>query len=102
MHRAISAIAIVMSITLLPAAPIKAADEDVKVSRQHADRITPHRHCDWIGPGGRAAYRCGSSHDIVAKAPGRALVLTADPPPQRTCGWIGPGGRAVYRCQVIN
>jgi hypothetical protein len=102
MYRTISAIAIVMSTTLLAVAPIKAADENVKPSRQNAGTVKPHRHCDWIGPGGRAVYRCGLSQNIVVKAARPALVLTAEPAPQRTCDWIGPGGRAVYRCQTIN
>lgn len=102
MYRTLSAIGIVMSMTLLAVAPTQAGDEDVKAPRPHPGAVKVHRHCDWIGPGGRAVYRCGLSQDLVVKAPRQALVLKAYTPPQRTCDWIGPGGRAVYRCQVIN
>jgi hypothetical protein len=49
------------------------------------------RICAWVGPGGRAIYRC---HDA-------AIVdfVPSDQPARRSCGWVGPGGRAVYRCQ---
>jgi hypothetical protein len=65
--------------------------------RAHAVRAvkiitTPQRVCDWIGPGGRAVYRCS----IVDPAP---FVITQNALSQRSCDWVGPGGRAVYRCK---
>jgi len=63
MNRTKLVIGIVMSMTLLAIAPAKAGDQDGKVTRQHAksqanDDPPPQRNCDWIGPGGRAVYRC--------------------------------------------
>ena len=62
-----------------------------KVLHLTAVASTPARVCEWVGPGGRAVYRC---HDV-------AMVDSAPTatPAQRTCDWVGPGGRAVYRCQ---
>jgi hypothetical protein len=68
MHRTIAAIGIVMSMTFWALAPAQAVDQDVKANRQRVgavkppreilDEQLPQRACDWIGPGGRAVYRC--------------------------------------------
>jgi hypothetical protein len=62
---------IVLSVTVFASVPTQAADPDVSASRHvgviKAPRHTlvvaqksaaPQRTCDWIGPGGRAIYRC--------------------------------------------
>lgn len=50
-------------------------------------------YCDWVGPGGRAIYRCGLMRDSdVAQR-------QVKHEPQRHCDWVGPGGRAVYLCR---
>lgn len=102
MYRTLSAIGLVMSLTLLTVAPT-AAGNDVNGGRGPAASAKNHRHCDWIGPGGRAVYRCGLSYEEVVKPARQTIFLRSDPPPPaRSCDWIGPGGRAVYRCQVVN
>ena len=55
-------------------------------------------YCDWVGPGGRAFYRCGliSSSDVT---PQRHVAFKYDTPAQRHCDWVGPGGRAIYLCR---
>jgi hypothetical protein len=75
------------------AAPTYAARHKHKhriVQVQHTDPA-PHRVCDWVGPGGRAVYRC----TIVDSYKQSRL----DPPPHRVCDWFGPGGRAIYMCR---
>jgi hypothetical protein len=49
-------------------------------------------HCDWVGPGGRAVYRC----NLESLSPQPVVVSQK---PHRVCDWIGPGGRAVYMCR---
>jgi hypothetical protein len=49
-------------------------------------------HCDWVGPGGRAVYRCNLAE------PSQPLVVVSQAP-RRVCDWIGPGGRAQYMCR---
>jgi hypothetical protein len=66
MLRTISAIGIVLSLILLAAVPAQAADLETKVSRhvvktsRHALAVgaMPQPICSWVGPGGRAIYRC--------------------------------------------
>jgi hypothetical protein len=68
MHRIVSVIGIVMSMTVCAVAQAQADDQGVKASHQHASNVkvprgifdeqSPQRICDWIGPGGRAVYRC--------------------------------------------
>ena len=69
MLRTISAIGIVLSLILLAVVPTQAADLKTKVSRhvvktsRHAlavpqDGAMPQPICFWVGPGGRAIYRC--------------------------------------------
>jgi hypothetical protein len=53
-----------------------------------------HRVCDWIGPGGRAVYRC-----TTIDAPKAPPLMLASDPPHPHCDWIGPGGRALYLCR---
>jgi hypothetical protein len=49
-------------------------------------------HCDWVGPGARAVYRCNLAE------PSQPLVV-ASQAPRRVCDWIGPGARAQYMCR---
>ena len=73
MARIFSAISVgmVLSIATFASAPTQAADLDVNVSRhvgvEKAAQKTliiaqnseaPQRACGWVGPGGRAIYRC--------------------------------------------
>lgn len=105
---------IALSLVLVAVAPTRAADL---------------RSCDWVGPGGRAIYRCGLDRDLgfasersvkearvasvrvkqirakearvrKAKHVRVARVVQDDPPLQRSCDWLGPGGRALYRCSI--
>jgi hypothetical protein len=98
----------------------------VAVASTHAADL---RSCDWVGPGGRAIYRCGLDRDLGLATAGNvkearvthirvkeartkearvskprharvARVVQNDPPPQRACDWLGPGGRALYRCSI--
>jgi len=52
--------------------------------------LQPHRVCDWVGPGGRAVYRCTVVYPEAVSDSRSA---------GKTCGWIGPGGRAIYACR---
>jgi hypothetical protein len=61
----------VLSVAIFASAPTQAADLDVSLSR-HVDigktpqkafvvaqnTEVPQRSCGWLGPGGRAVYRC--------------------------------------------
>ena len=72
MARILPAISVgmVLSVVIFASAPTQAADLDVNVSRRvGVEKATqtlivaqngeaPPRTCDWIGPGGRAIYRC--------------------------------------------
>ena len=51
-------------------------------------------HCDWVGPGARAVYRCN-----LAEPSQPLVVVSQDRAPRRVCDWIGPGARAQYMCQ---
>ena len=51
-------------------------------------------HCGWVGPGGRAIYRCN-----LESASEQPIVVSQDRTPHRVCDWVGPGGRAVYMCR---
>jgi hypothetical protein len=69
----IISVGIALSMTVCAQVPTQAADLDVKVGG-HGDvdvgkvdqktlivalkNEVPQRTCDWIGPGGRAVYRC--------------------------------------------
>ena len=71
---------------------------NVTHQRNHIVKASPvapklRRVCDWIGPGGRAVYRC----NLVDPAP--TFLSQNVAASQRTCEWVGPGGRAVYRCR---
>ena len=55
-----------------------------------AGSASPYRVCDWIGPGGRAVYRCTVVYPTASQNA---------PPRAKTCAWIGPGGRASYVCR---
>jgi hypothetical protein len=87
-----------LGITLLVAAPSQAAYHHMKIRHHHSsvvqnDPPTAHRVCDWIGPGGRAVYRC-----TTVEEPQTTLRVAADPPHPH-CDWVGPGGRALYLCR---
>lgn len=76
--------------------PSQAAYHRAKI-RHHLVRneiAAPRRVCDWVGPGGRAVYRC-----TIVQPEQQSFLDPPNDPAQRTCDWIGPGGRAVYRCR---
>jgi hypothetical protein len=57
---------IILSVTFFGAATSQAAIQKVHVKHHHVRVVktlridaAPRRVCDWIGPGGRAIYRCG-------------------------------------------
>jgi hypothetical protein len=88
---------IALGMTVAVAAPSQAAYHHLKARHSHgsvakSDPPAPHRACDWIGPGGRAVYRC-----TTVEAPQTSLALASDPRPH--CDWVGPGGRALYVCR---
>ncbi len=73
MTRTLPAISVgmVLSVAIFASAPTQAADLDVNVSRHVGlakaaqktlivahNSETPQRTCGWLGPGGRAVYRC--------------------------------------------
>jgi hypothetical protein len=72
-------------------APTEAAVHKAKVHRPLIAAPAPQRVCDWVGPGGRAIYRC------TTVEPQRQAYI--DAAPHRTCDWVGPGGRAMYVCR---
>jgi hypothetical protein len=49
-------------------------------------------HCDWVGPGARAVYRCNL--DVTPP-----WFVTQVYVPHRVCDWVGPGARAAYVCR---
>ena len=69
--------------------------ETAKVLEVHAVTQTyaQAHHCDWVGPGARAVYRCNLDNGVSP------IVVSQNREPQRICDWIGPGARAVYRCR---
>jgi hypothetical protein len=89
---------VALGITLIIVAPSQAAYHHLKV-RHHlgaiakSDPPAPHRVCDWVGPGGRAIYRCTSVEAL------QTSIVLASGPPRPHCDWIGPGGRALYVCR---
>jgi len=101
-------IGIALSMTFF-ALPAYAVHYKTKITCHHACSVTaprpaavvkqdnaPHRVCDWIGPGGRAVYRCTT----VEAAPPPLVVSQDTTPPHRTCGWLPPAGpRALYACR---
>jgi hypothetical protein len=114
--RRTTSIGIVLSLMLVAVAPTRAADLGTKAGRHvkvshhvrsgESDRqalpgvaVSP-RNCDWIGPGGRAIYRCGLDRGSALNGGQAFRVAQNDAPPQRICAWVGPGGRASYHCGV--
>jgi hypothetical protein len=94
----IRALYIILGVTFLGVATSQAAIMKVHVKHHHVRAAlqihpAPHRVCDWVGPGGRAVYRCS----IVDPEP--LVVAQNNIASQRACGRVGPGGRAVYRCR---
>src|SRR5580698_8807335 len=59
-----------------------------------AESYAELHHCGWVGPGGRAVYRCNL--DNRSEQP---IVVSQNHTMRRVCDWVGPGGRAVYRCR---
>jgi hypothetical protein len=106
--RLTTSICIAFGMTLF-AVPAYAMHHKTKIKCHHACSVTaprpaavvkqdnaPHRVCDWIGPGGRAVYRCTT----VEAAPPPLVVSQDTTPPHRTCGWLPPAGpRALYACR---
>jgi hypothetical protein len=82
-------IVIALSLVCLAAASADATPPQAEVATQTYAQL---HHCDWVGPGGRAIYRC----NLESASP---TVVSQHSTPHRVCDWIGPGGRAVYRCQ---
>lgn len=89
-------VAAVLGMASVAVAPSQAAYHKAKI-RHHARVVQkidpPQRVCDWVGPGGRAVYRC----QIVDPQQQSFLEPKNDPAPR--CDWIGPGGRALYVCR---
>lgn len=86
-----------MECAVAVAAPTFAASHGHKHPRVRVKAVVavPHRLCDWVGPGGRAVYRC----TLVDPPQQRAADPPADRTPHRVCDWVGPGGRALYLCR---
>jgi hypothetical protein len=87
-----------LGVALILAAPTQAAYHHMKIRHHHVAVVKSnpsalHRVCDWIGPGGRAVYRC-----TTVDAP-QASLVPAGEPSHPHCDWIGPGGRALYLCR---
>jgi hypothetical protein len=107
MRRTIALIGMIAAVTVQDLATAPAADHAAKIVYHHALAAKANPDCDWIGPGGRAVYRCRwNTENTFAgnafTARRRPSTLAADPPAQRICDWVGPGGRAVYRCRVAD
>jgi hypothetical protein len=89
---------VALGITVAFVAPSQAAYHHTKARYHHSsivktDPPASHRVCDWIGPGGRAVYRC-----TTVEAQQTPRIATADQP-RPHCDWVGPGGRAIYVCR---
>jgi hypothetical protein len=94
--RKAASISAAIGMAILVVAPSQAANHKVSHHRSHiikSEPAAPHRVCDWIGPGGRAVYRCTTVEETK-----QSLLLMQDPP-RPHCDWIGPGGRALYMCR---
>jgi hypothetical protein len=94
--RKATSFSVALGMVILFVAPSQAAYHKVSHHRSHTVKSDPpaqHRVCDWIGPGGRAVYRC-----TTVEVTRQSLLLTQDPPHPH-CDWIGPGGRALYVCR---
>jgi len=70
--------------------PVAAVPAQVGVA---AESYAELHHCGWVGPGGRAVYRCNL--DSWSQQP---IVVSQNHTMRRVCDWVGPGGRAVYMC----
>jgi hypothetical protein len=81
---------IALAMVVFVAAPTEAAVHRAKPHRALITTPAPQRVCDWVGPGGRAVYRCTTVQP--------QLQVYVDPP-TRHCDWVGPGGRALYVCR---
>jgi len=87
-----------LAIACVAMAPAQAAYHNAK-SRHHV-RVarksdSPQRVCDWVGPGGRAIYRCTTVQPQLQSS----LDPKNEPAHRPTCDWVGPGGRAIYVCR---
>jgi hypothetical protein len=86
---------VALGLTVAAVAPSQAAYHRVKTRHLvHVVTPAPVRVCDWVGPGGRAVYRC-----TYVQPQQQSFLEPRNDPAQRTCDWVGPGGRAVYRCR---
>jgi hypothetical protein len=89
------------SLLLLAVASVEASHHrkgdrfDIVASEQQAAPLTYAQlhHCDWVGPGARAVYRC----NLVD--PQSSAVVARETTPTRHCDWVGPGARAMYVCR---
>jgi hypothetical protein len=84
-------IVIALSLVCFAAASADATPPQAEVATESYAQL---HHCGWVGPGGRAIYRCN-----LESASEQPVVVSQHSTPHRVCDWIGPGGRAVYRCQ---
>jgi hypothetical protein len=93
--RGVTFFLVALDMTLAAVAPTEAAHHKAQ-TRHHLVKMEPQpvRVCDWVGPGGRAVYRC-----TYIQPQQQSFLEPRNDPTRRTCDWIGPGGRAVYRCQ---
>jgi hypothetical protein len=90
MRRSVS-LCMALGMVVVVAAPTEAAVHKAKIHRPlTATQPAPQRVCDWVGPGGRAIYRC-----TTVQPQQQAYV----DPPHHGCDWVGPGGRAIYVCR---
>jgi len=92
MRRTTSTICLSIGIALFAIASTQAEPYRAKANfhRVPVAQEKQQRVCDWVGPGGRAVYRC------------KIVEVIADPPQEhRTCGWVGPAAppRAIYACR---
>jgi hypothetical protein len=84
-------IVIALSLVCLAAASADATPPQAGPATESYAQV---HHCGWVGPGGRAIYRCN-----LESASEQPIVVSQDRTPHRVCDWVGPGGRAVYRCR---
>ena len=96
--RKVASLCVALGMTLFIVAPSQAAYQHTKIRHHHGSVVkseppATHRVCDWIGPGGRAIYRC-----TTAEEPQTTLRVAGEPPHPH-CDWIGPGGLALYVCR---
>lgn len=95
--RAAATILVALDIAICLVVPSEAAHHKTQVHHVRASNSSepqPHRVCDWVGPGGRAVYRC-----TVVESPQQTFLEPKYEPARPHCDWVGPGGRALYVCR---